>query len=74
MTDILYIEIKRRAMPITEDQWGQVVANDPDLEPVDFLPGRNPKTGEPIILKSRRKVTFHCSPRLKEKINLEEDV
>lgn len=31
--------------------------------------GRNLKTGEPIILKSRRIVTFHCSPKLREKIN-----
>ena len=31
--------------------------------------GRNPKTGEMIILDSRRIVTFHCSKKLKEKIN-----
>ena len=31
--------------------------------------GRNPQTGEKIILKSRRTVTFRCSPKLKEKIN-----
>lgn len=31
--------------------------------------GRNPKTGEPIILKSRRVVKFRCSPKLKQKIN-----
>ena len=31
--------------------------------------GRNPQTGEQIILKSRRIVTFRCSPKLKEKIN-----
>ena len=31
--------------------------------------GRNPVTGEQIILKSRRIVTFQCSSRLKEKIN-----
>lgn len=31
--------------------------------------GRNPRTGEAIILNSRRIVTFRCSPRLKEKIN-----
>ncbi len=31
--------------------------------------GRNPQTGEPIILRSRRIVTFRCSPKLKEKIN-----
>jgi integration host factor subunit alpha len=30
--------------------------------------GRNPRTGEQIILESRRVVTFHCAPRLKEKI------
>ena len=31
--------------------------------------GRNPQTGDPIILKSRRVVAFHYSPKLKEKIN-----
>lgn len=30
--------------------------------------GRNPKTGEPIILDSRRVVIFQCSTKLKEKI------
>jgi integration host factor subunit alpha len=30
--------------------------------------GRNPRTGEQIILESRRVVTFHCAPRLKEKL------
>jgi integration host factor subunit alpha len=31
--------------------------------------GRNPQTGKPIILKSRRIVSFQYSPKLKEKIN-----
>ena len=31
--------------------------------------GRNPQTGDPIILKSRRIVTFQCAKRLREKIN-----
>lgn len=31
--------------------------------------GRNPQTGETIVLNSRRVVTFRCSPKLKEKIN-----
>ena len=31
--------------------------------------GRNPKTGEKIILKSHRVVSFRCSPKLKDKIN-----
>lgn len=31
--------------------------------------GRNPRTGEQIILRSHRVVTFQCSPTLKEKIN-----
>ena len=30
--------------------------------------GRNPRTGEPIILDSRRTVAFQCSPKLKDKI------
>ena len=31
--------------------------------------GRNPQTGETIILNSRRVVSFRCSPKLREKIN-----
>ncbi len=31
--------------------------------------GRNPQTGEDLILKSRRVVTFRCSESLREKIN-----
>ena len=32
--------------------------------------GRNPKTGEMIILRSRRVVTFRASPKFKKKMNL----
>lgn len=35
--------------------------------------GRHPRTGEPIVLESRRSVTFHCSPTLKKKINSTKD-
>jgi len=31
--------------------------------------GRHPRTGEPIILKSRRIVTFRSFSRLREKVN-----
>ncbi len=31
--------------------------------------GRNPATGENLMLKSRRVVTFQCSGKLREKIN-----
>ena len=31
--------------------------------------GRNPATGEDLILDERRVVTFSCSPVLREKIN-----
>ena len=31
--------------------------------------GRDPQTGDPIILKSRRVVTFKCSRKLREKLN-----
>ncbi len=31
--------------------------------------GRNPQTGESIILRSRRIVNFRCSQKLREKIN-----
>lgn len=27
-------------------------------------PGRNPKTGEEVLIKARRIVTFHASPKL----------
>ena len=31
--------------------------------------GRNPATGRPLLLDSRRIVTFRCSPVLRDKIN-----
>lgn len=33
--------------------------------------GRNPQTGEDLVLGSRRVVTFRCSPVLRERINKE---
>ncbi|MBW1800976.1 MAG: integration host factor subunit alpha [Deltaproteobacteria bacterium] len=35
--------------------------------------GRNPATGSPLLLDSRRIVTFRCSPRLKDNINGESE-
>ena len=32
--------------------------------------GRNPQTGEDLMLDSRRVVTFGCSPVLRDKMNL----
>lgn len=31
-------------------------------------PGRNPRTGETVIVKARRSVTFHASAKLKDAI------
>ena len=31
--------------------------------------GRNPQTGKPIMIASRRVVVFHASPRLKAEVN-----
>jgi integration host factor subunit alpha len=31
--------------------------------------GRNPATGEAMMLKQRRVVTFHCSGKLRERLN-----
>ncbi len=31
--------------------------------------GRNPATGEAMVLEARKVVTFHCSGKLREKIN-----
>jgi integration host factor subunit alpha len=35
--------------------------------------GRNPQSGEPILLPPRKVVTFKCSAKLREKINREEE-
>ena len=32
-------------------------------------PGRNPRTGQPVIVKARRSVTFHASAKLKVAIH-----
>lgn len=31
--------------------------------------GRNPATGEQMVLKPKRRVTFYCSSRLRRKLN-----
>jgi integration host factor subunit alpha len=31
-------------------------------------PGRNPRTGESVPIQTRRVVTFHASPKLKEQV------
>jgi len=36
--------------------------------------GRNPATGEPMMLKARKVVTFKCSGKLREKISTEKTV
>jgi integration host factor subunit alpha len=36
--------------------------------------GRNPATGESILLKPRRVVTFRCSRQLRAKINQQGDI
>jgi integration host factor subunit alpha len=35
--------------------------------------GRNPQTGEPIMLDPRKVITFKCSGVLRDKINEEEE-
>ena len=35
--------------------------------------GRNPQSGEPIMLPPRKVVTFKCSGKLREKINREKE-
>jgi integration host factor subunit alpha len=35
--------------------------------------GRNPQTGEMIILRSRRTVTFRTSPKLRKKMNTQDE-
>jgi integration host factor subunit alpha len=36
--------------------------------------GRNPATGENMMIEARRVVTFKCSGQLREKINQPEDI
>ncbi len=36
--------------------------------------GRNPATGDDLILDARRVVTFNCSGKLRKKINKNEDM
>jgi integration host factor subunit alpha len=36
--------------------------------------GRNPATGEDMMLDARRVVTFKCSGQLRDKINQQEDI
>jgi len=36
--------------------------------------GRNPATGEEMMLEARRVVTFKCSGQLRDKVNQQEDI
>ena len=44
MTDVISIRIKNPDGPIDPGDWAAVVAVDPELEPVDSVPGRDPTT------------------------------
>ena len=35
--------------------------------------GRNPATGEDLMLDARTRVTFRCSPRMRDRINPQQD-
>ncbi len=48
MADIYFVRIENPDGTITEIDWDEVVANDPDLEPIDSLPGKNPMTMKAI--------------------------
>jgi integration host factor subunit alpha len=39
-----------------------------ELREKQARPGRNPQTGEPVTITSRRVVTFHATPKLKQRL------
>ncbi len=41
-----------------------------NLRDKNCRPGRNPKTGESVVIKERRVVTFNASERFKKRINI----
>jgi len=61
------LEIVKRTLESSEDVlvsgFGKFCVKEKDQRK-----GRNPATGEPMILKARRVVTFKCSGKLREKI------
>ena len=62
------LEIMKRTMETGEDilisGFGKFVVKDKRQRR-----GRNPATGDDLMLKKRRVVTFKCSGKLREKIN-----
>ena len=61
--------------PVADDQddggiplaeWEALIANDPTLEPVAFLWGRNPQTGEPIKIPAKTVLKFRIAKAMKE--------
>jgi integration host factor subunit alpha len=72
---------KREAVEMVDSFFGvisQKLVNGTDVKISDFAafevrtkaprPGRNPRTGEIVIVKARRVVTFRAGPNLKERI------
>lgn len=68
----LVLEIMKKKLEIGEDVlisgFGKLCVKEKNKRR-----GRNPATGEPMMLESRRVVTFSCSPVLRDKINGKRD-
>jgi len=48
MATIQFVQIVPAAEPIESSAWDEIIASDPDLEGVSSIPGRDPRTMEPI--------------------------
>ena len=48
MSDVLWIRVIKSDGPISVSEWEDVISRDSTLERVATLPGRNPRTGEPL--------------------------
>ncbi|WP_225639669.1 integration host factor subunit alpha [Candidatus Profftia sp. (ex Adelges kitamiensis)] len=66
LVEIFFKEIRqslRKGESVTLSGFGNFILRDKKQRP-----GRNPKTGEDILIKERRVVTFHAGYKLKSRI------
>ena len=64
--ELFFDEIKNAIVTEGEvklSKFGNFITRDKDSRP-----GRNPKTGEPVIISARRVVTFHAGQKLKARV------
>ena len=62
MSGLVDVTIKRHDGPIALEDWLSLVEGDPEFMAVDVLPGRNPRTGEEIVVSAPHSALWLAHP------------